>query len=468
MSAFSQAVAIFFLCYFLLLDLVYAILFSISFYDSGSYARKLMLGGHESVMRSPFTPPISLIIPAYNEEATIVASVDAMRLLEYGQYEIVVVDDGSSDATLARLTEAYQLVPANAPLRIQLPSQPVTGVFTSRRIPNLLVLTKRNGGCKSDAVNAGINAARYPLICVTDADAILEKDALLRVVRPYLERPKETVASAGIVRIVNGCAVDSGRVTRMGAPRNMLAALQVVEYLRAFLASRTAWSRMSALFLVSGAFGVFRKEAVVEVGGFDTTTVGEDLELILRMHRHFRTNGRPYRVVFIPDPVVWTEAPETLKDLRSQRRRWHRGLLESLWRYRAMVFRPRHGLLGCFALPYLWLFEAGGALVETLGYVLMIVMAATGMLNLRFFLLFMLLAVAYGIVLSVSAVLMDEVRLGRPQSARSIAWLLTCSVIENFGYRQLLAFWRFATTVEVLRGRRAVWEPLERRGFQEG
>ncbi len=455
-----------FLCYFIALDAVYAALFALSFYESGRHMRRLALGGDDVVLQSPLTPPMSIILPAFNEEACIVESVDALRLIEYGELEIVVVDDGSTDGMLARLTEAYDLVPSQTPLRIQLPSRPIRDVYGSRRLPNLVVVSKENGGCKADATNAGVNAARYPLVCVTDADAVLEKDALLRAVRPFLERPRETVAVGGTVRIVNGCTVSAGRVTRIGAPRNLLASLQVVEYMRAFIASRTAWSRLGGLFLISGAFGVFRKDALVDVGGFNPEAIGEDMELVLRMHRTFRAQRRPFRIVFVPDPVVWTEAPESLKGLRSQRKRWHRGLLQCLWWNRGMVLRPSQGAVGMLGLPYLWAFEAGGTVVEVVGYVVVIVSALLGELNAPFLALFVLLAMAYGVALSVSALVMDDARSLRTQSAGDIAWLLLCTVIENFGYRQLLALWRFTATIELLVGRQARWDPLERKGFK--
>jgi cellulose synthase/poly-beta-1,6-N-acetylglucosamine synthase-like glycosyltransferase len=316
-NAWLTVVSTFFLCYFIALDAVYALLFAISFYQSGVHMRRLALGGDDIVRQSPLTPPISIILPAFNEEACIVDSVDALRLLEYSELEIIVVDDGSTDATLERLSEAYDLVHSRTPLRLQLPSKPAHAVYVSRRLPNLVVICKENGGCKADAINAGVNAARYPLVCITDADAILEKDALVRAVRPFIERPRETIAVGGTVRIVNGCAVSVGRVTRIGAPRNLLAALQVVEYMRAFIASRTAWSRLGGLFLISGAFGVFRKDALVEVGGFNPKAIGEDMELVLRMQRVLRQKNRPFRIVFAPDPVCWTEAPETIKVLRA-------------------------------------------------------------------------------------------------------------------------------------------------------
>jgi cellulose synthase/poly-beta-1,6-N-acetylglucosamine synthase-like glycosyltransferase len=465
-NAALGVVSTFFLCYFIALDAVYATLFAISFYESGVHMRRLALGGDDIVLQSPLTPPISIILPAFNEEACIVDSVDALRLIEYSEFEIVVVDDGSTDGMLDRLTEAYDLVRSQTPLRVQLPSRPATAVYVSRRLPNLVVVCKENGGCKADATNAGVNAARYPLVCVTDADAILEKDALLRAVRPFIERPRETIAVGGTVRIVNGCAVSVGRVTRVGAPRNLLAALQVVEYMRAFIASRTAWSRAGGLFLVSGAFGVFRKDALVEVGGFNPKAIGEDMELILRMHRTFRAKKRPFRIVFVPDPVVWTEAPESLKGLRSQRKRWHRGLLQCLWWNRGMVCRPSQGTVGMLGLPYLWIFEAGGTVVEVVGYVVIVVSALLGELNAAFLLLFVLVAMAYGVALSVSALVMDDTRSLHSQSVADIAWLLLCTVIENFGYRQLLAVWRFAAMVDLVAGREARWDPLKRKGFR--
>jgi cellulose synthase/poly-beta-1,6-N-acetylglucosamine synthase-like glycosyltransferase len=466
MSSWIAAVSTFFLCYFIALDIVYATLFAVSFYQSGVHMRRLALGGDDVVLHSPLTPPISIILPAFNEEACIVNSVDALRLLEYGDFEIVVVDDGSTDAMLERLTEAYDLVPSQTPLRMQLPCRPVHAVYASRRLPNLVVVCKENGGCKADASNAGINVARYPLVCITDADAVLEKDAMLRAVRPFVERPRETVAVGGTVRIVNGCAVSVGRVTRVGAPRNLLAALQVVEYMRAFIASRTAWSYAGGLFLISGAFGLFRKDALVEVGGYNAEAIGEDMELVLRMHRTFREQKRRFRIVFVPDPVVWTEAPESLTGLRSQRKRWHRGLLQCLWWNRKMAFRPSHGAVGMLGLPYLWFFEAGGTVVEVVGYVVIVVAAVLGQLNAQFVVLFVLLAMAYGVALSVSALLMDDTRSMHTQSIGDVAWLLLCTVIENFGYRQLLAVWRFAAMIEFLAGRDAGWEPLERKGFQ--
>jgi cellulose synthase/poly-beta-1,6-N-acetylglucosamine synthase-like glycosyltransferase len=261
------------LAYFLALDLIYATLLFVSFWESGRHMRRIGFGGYDRIFRSPLTLPISIIVPAYNEEATIVETVNAMRLLEYGEFQIVVVDDGSRDSTLARLVERFALEAIERPVRKVIACRTIKNVYVSRTTTNLTVIAKENGG-KADALNAGINVARYPLFCAVDADAILERDALLRVVKPFMERPRETVASAGIVRVANGCKVDSGRVVDVGVPRNNLARFQVVEYLRSFLASRTAWSRAGALFIISGAFGLFKKDAVVEAGGYRTDTVG--------------------------------------------------------------------------------------------------------------------------------------------------------------------------------------------------
>ncbi|MCX6372532.1 MAG: glycosyltransferase [Actinobacteria bacterium] len=454
------------LVYFFAINLVYTVLLVISVHASQQHGRRVVFGGYDVILRSPLTLPISVLMPAYNEENTIVQAVQALSLQKYGEFEIVVIDDGSTDSTLARLVEAFALDQVDRPLRLTLPCRRVKAVYISRQVANLTVVAKDNGG-KADALNAGVNATRYPLFCAIDADAILERDALLRVVKPFMERPRETVASSGIVRVVNGCTVRDGTVTQVRAPRNHLAVLQVVEYLRAFLTSRTGWSRIGSLFVISGAFGVFKKTAVLAVGGYSTDTVGEDMDLVLRLHRMYRERHERYRIVFIPDPVVWTEAPESFRTLRSQRNRWHRGLLECLWASRRMVGRPKYGPVGLFGLPYNLVFEALGPLVEVCGYAFLVASIALGVVGVHFVVLFFLLAVGYGVFLSVAAVLLDQERDSRSGSRRDLARLLLFTVIENFGYRQLQALWRAQATLDFLRKKQG-WGEMRRIGFESG
>jgi cellulose synthase/poly-beta-1,6-N-acetylglucosamine synthase-like glycosyltransferase len=454
------------LSYFFAINLVYTLLLLISVRESRRHGRRMGFGGYDVILRSPLTLPISVLMPAYNEESTIVQAVQALRLQKYGEFEIVVVDDGSTDSTLQRLVEAFDLEKVDRPLRLTVPCGRVQAVYVSRQVANLTVVAKENGG-KADALNAGVNAARFPLFCAIDADAILERDALLRVVKPFMDRPRETVASSGIVRVVNGCTVRDGTVTEIHAPRNHLAVLQVVEYLRAFLTSRTGWSRIRSLFVISGAFGVFKRDAVLQVGGYRTDTVGEDMDLVLRLHRMCRERRERYRIVFIPDPVVWTEAPENLSTLRRQRNRWHRGLLECLWASRRMIGRPKYGPVGLFGLPYNLVFEALGPLIEVCGYGILIVSVALGIVNAHFVVLFFLLAVGYGVLLSVAAVLLDQASAGRHGSPRDLVRLLLFTVVENFGYRQLQALWRVQATFDFLRKKQG-WGEMRRIGFDRG
>ena len=466
MDSLIRAINDIVLAYFFAINLVYTLLLIISVRESRQHGRRVGFGGYEVILRSPLTLPVSVLMPAYNEECTIVQAVQALRLQKYGEFEIVVIDDGSTDSTLERLVEAFDLEKVDRPLRLTLPCRRLQAVYISRRVANLVVVTKENGG-KADALNAGVNAARFPLLCAIDADAILERDALLRVVKPFMDRPRETVATSGIVRVVNGCTVRDGTVTQVRAPRNHLAVLQVVEYLRAFLTSRSGWSRIRSLFVISGAFGVFKKEAVLQVGGYRTDTVGEDMDLVLRLHQMYRDRQERYRIVFIPDPVVWTEAPEDLPTLRRQRNRWHRGLLECLWASRRMIGRPKYGPVGLFGLPYNLVFEALGPLVEVTGYAILVVSIAQGVVGIHFVVLFFLLAVGYGVFLSVAAVLLDQARVGRHGSRRDLARLLMFTVVENFGYRQLQAVWRAQATFDFLRKKRG-WGEMRRRGFERG
>jgi cellulose synthase/poly-beta-1,6-N-acetylglucosamine synthase-like glycosyltransferase len=454
----------FVLVYFLAINVVYTLLLGTSFRESGRHSRSAALGGRDVIFRSPLTLPVTVLMPAYNEESTIVQAVNALRFLEYGEFEILVIDDGSTDLTVDRLAGAFGLTLVDRPVRLVVPCGDILGVFVSGKVPNLTVLTKANGG-KADALNAGLNAARYPLVCAIDADAILEGDALLRVVRPFMERPRETVASSGIVRVVNGCRIQDGRVVNAAPPRNRLARVQVVEYLRAFLSSRTGWSRLRALFVISGAFGLFKKQAVLDVGGYRCDTVGEDMDLVLRLHKRFRELRDRYQIVFVPDPVVWTEVPERLDILRRQRNRWHRGLLECLSNHRTMIGRPKFGPVGVLGLPYNVVFEAFGPLLEASGYVAFIVSLLLGDVSGRFVVLFFLLAVGYGMFLSVAAILLDQMRLRRARSAVDVARLLGAAMMENFGYRQLQAFWRVQATVDYLR-HKSDWGEMRRKGFE--
>ena len=269
--------------------------------------------------------PISVIVPAYNESASIITSVKAMLQLEYPQYELIVVNDGSSDDTLHKLVDAFQMQPFPEAYRARVQSQPVKQVYRSTRAGNLRVIDKENGGSKADAVNAGINACRFPIVCVVDADSVLQPDSLRRVVRPFIEDPT-TVAVGGTVRIANGCTVRQGFLEKVGLPRGFLALVQVVEYLRAFLFGRMGWSPINGLLIISGAFGVFHKETLIEVGGYNPKAVGEDMELVLRLHRYLKEKRRAYRISYVPDPVCWTDAPESLSDLKGQRVRWQHDL----------------------------------------------------------------------------------------------------------------------------------------------
>ncbi len=451
------------LVYFLAINAVYTLLLALSFRASRQEMRRTALGGFDSMLRSPLTLPVSVLMPAYNEEKSIVEAVNALRLLEYGEYEIIVVDDGSTDGMLRRLIDAFDLHPVNRPQRINVPCAPVSAVYLSRQVPNLTVISKANGG-KADALNAGINAARFPLFCAIDADAILEPKALLRVVRPFMVRPRETVASSGIIRVANGCRVVDGRVTEIRAPRNPLATLQVVEYLRAFLGNRTGWSELKSLFVISGAFGVFKRDAVIDAGGYRKRTVGEDMDLVLRLHQQACDRGERYRIMYIPDPVVWTEAPEQLSALRRQRNRWHRGLLQCLRASRSMIGRPRYRTLGLLGLPYNLVFEVIGPLLEVTGFASVAIAIAMGYISFTFVALFFLMAVGYGIFLSISAILLDQMSPGGFTGPNDLRRLLFYAVLENFGYRQLQALWRLGATVDFFRKKHS-WGDMRRKGF---
>jgi cellulose synthase/poly-beta-1,6-N-acetylglucosamine synthase-like glycosyltransferase len=328
---------------------------------------------------------------------------------------------------------------------------------------NLTVIDKEQGG-KSDALNAGLNASRYPLFCSIDADSLIEEDALLRLVKPFIEAPQETVAAGGIVRVANGCKVADGRVVSVQLPKSRIAVMQVVEYLRAFLAGRAGWSSARSLLIISGAFGLYRKREIVDIGGYSHATDTEDAELVVRLHRVMSDQGRPYRIVFVPDPVCWTEVPQTWKVLITQRSRWHRGLLQTLWLYKGMIFRRKYGAVGMIGMPWFVIFELLGPVIEILGYIMVPLAWFLGILDRSYLILFIIVAFVVGALLSMGALMLEEMAFRRYPRWRDLLRLLAYGFLENFGFRQFLSFIKVKALVQALWQRRE-WGKMERQGF---
>jgi cellulose synthase/poly-beta-1,6-N-acetylglucosamine synthase-like glycosyltransferase len=450
------------LAYFLVLNTLYLSFSIVAYVRLRRHRRRWTARDLEAVMRSPATPAISIVVPAYNEEATLAESVRALLLLNYPQFEVIVVSDGSTDGTLAVGARAFDLIPAPVSYAQSIATQPVRGIYRSLAHPDLVMIDKENGG-KADAINAGINRARHPIVCVIDADSLLEAHSLTRAVLPFIEDP-DTIATGGIVRVANGCRIERGRITEVRLPASRLAMFQTVEYLRAFLAGRVVLSAVNALLIISGAFGLFTREALVAVGGFRTDTIGEDMELVTRLHRVYRERGRRFRIVFQPEPICWTEAPESLRTLARQRNRWQRGTLQVIGFHARMLFNPRYGVVGLLAMPFYLVFEALGPLVELTGYAVTALAVASGVLDWRFAELFFLAAVVYGTLLSVAAVVLEELSFRRYPKVTDLLRLVLYGVLENFGYRQLTTWWRLVGTVDYFRGRQG-WGTMTRKGF---
>lgn len=411
------------------------------------------------------SPPISLLVPAFNEEKSVVDSLRSMLALNYPNFEVIAINDGSRDRTLAALIEGFGLEPVSRSFEEAVRHKPIRGLFASPSIPRLLVIDKENGG-KADALNAGINLSRAPIFCAIDADSVLENDALLRAVRPFIDEPTRMIAVGGTIRLANGCRVESGRVAEVGVPTNFLALVQAIEYLRAFLMARLAWSKIGALTIISGAFGLFRREVALAVGGYSSETVGEDFELVLKMHRHMLDKGKEYRMIFIPEPVCWTEAPESWTVLGRQRSRWQRGALETFVRHRAMLFKPRYGRIGALGLPYVLLVDVIGPPIEVLGYVLVPLLWVLGYLSVEYLLAYLALTFVFGIFISVSSLVLEELSLRRFPRARDLAILTLAALVENFGYRQISNFWRLRGLWQYLRGQKG-WGTMVRTGFRK-
>jgi cellulose synthase/poly-beta-1,6-N-acetylglucosamine synthase-like glycosyltransferase len=453
----------FVLYYVLVVNGIYFIQLILSSFNLYDYIRKMRYSNHKKYSESYNMIPISVLVPGYNEQETIVDNIRSLLALNYPTFEIVVINDGSKDETLQRVIEAFELRKVYQPVRYRVTTNEIKAVYKNIDIPKLVVVDKVNGG-KADALNAGINISRYPVFASIDADSILESDSLVRVIMPFIE-DKLTIAVGGIVRIANGSTIDNGKIKDVKLPKNRVAMFQIVEYLRAFLTGRMGWDAMDALLIISGAFGAFKKESVIEVGGYTVNTIGEDMELVVRLHRIMREKKEKYKIKFIPDPVCWTQAPEKFKDLRVQRRRWQIGLMDSLFKHKRLLFNARYGKIGVFAAPYFWAFEMIGPVVEVAGYIFIPLSYFFGVLNVRYFLLFLAASILYGVILSVGAILLEEYTFNKYPSIRQLIKLTFYGIIENFGYRQMTTLYRIEGIIK-FRKLKGSWGSIKRKKFQ--
>ena len=408
-------------------------------------------------------PTIAVLCPAFNEQVTIVNSVRSLQDLDYPNLEILVINDGSSDRTLDVLLREFDLYEVENTVDGALDTRPVRGVYESHIDSRLVVIDKENGG-KADALNVGLNYSECRLYCAIDADCLVEPDALTKIVRFYHERHCKVVALGGIIRIANDCRIQDSQVTEARVSPQLLPALQVVEYMRAFLCGRVGWSRLRSLSIVSGAFGLFERKAVVKAGGYHRHVIGEDMELVMRLHRYMVKARKPYRILFVPDPVAWTQAPATLKVLRAQRNRWQRGLLESIRMNGSLCFNPRYGRVGLVGLPYLLFFDVLGPAIELSGYLLLPLLWAMGWINWTFTCMFLLASIAFGMILSLGTLLLEEYTVGRYRNVPDLLRLCNLALLENFGYRQLNSWWRFKATLDYV-ARKKGWGHMKREAF---
>jgi cellulose synthase/poly-beta-1,6-N-acetylglucosamine synthase-like glycosyltransferase len=409
--------------------------------------------------------PISIIVPAFNEEAGIIPSVRSLLSINYPSYEIIVVNDGSKDQTLDKMINQYDMVEIHKVIRKQIETKPIKKIYQSRLLPYLFLIDKDNGG-KADALNVGLNFSHFPYICSLDGDSVLESDAFLKVMKPIIDSNEQVIASGGSIRIANGCHIENGNIITIGLSNNPLVIMQIIEYLRAFLMGRVGLSKHNLLLIISGAFGVFSKRWVLQAGGYKTDTVGEDMELVVRIHRLLKENKLDKKIVFVPDPVCWTEVPESMTYLRRQRSRWHRGLFESLWTHRKLTFNPKYGSIGFISLPYFWIVEFLGPVVELSGYLYMILSLFLGGIYIEFTILIFFLTCLYGSFFSMAAVLLEEWSLRRYPRIGQIVKLFLYSLTETLWYRPLTVFWRCEGIWQTIKGETS-WGEMKRKGVSK-
>lgn len=470
MKDFLLYYALFFaMCSVFAVYIIYTVILLLSHRQVWSMLNSFLFSKFREMSGSEHVPPVSILVPSYNEELTILESVRSLLTLQYPNYEVIVVNDGSKDGTLQKLIDEYDLSSiSHYSVKDTLKAKPVKAVYVNPAYPKLIVVDKDNGG-KEDALNVGINLSRHPLVCTIDADSLLEKDALLRLARSYMESPDETIAIGGNVRVANGCLVEGGIVKQVNLPKKKILPLfQSIEYLRSFLGGRIGWSAVNGLVIVSGAFGLFRKDYLLKVGGYGGGFPGEDMNVILKLHQYMLERNEPYRILFCPDAICWTQAPDSLEILASQRRRWSRGNLKNILLFRHMLFFiPKYKALGFLSLPYtIFFFETLAPYLKLTGYIALLGYFLMDMSNLDIILMFIGINMLLGILFSSGALIIEEMAFNRFPKGSHLAKLMLYSVLMSFGYDQLNNWWKFLGHVDYIRNKET-WGVMERKSWNE-
>jgi poly-beta-1,6-N-acetyl-D-glucosamine synthase len=456
------------LIYTIILVAFYLTLAVISIFEMRKYMKQNYFVDYKYILSSPFAPGISLVAPAYNEGLTIIDNVKSLLSIMYNSFEVIVVNDGSKDDTLGRMIAAFDLVRVDFDFQYRIPTKKVRGIYKSRNkaFKKLVVVDKDNGG-KADALNVGLNISKKELVACIDVDCIIEPDALLKMVKPFMEDShdsREVIASGGVVRIANSCVVEEGRLIEVRLPEKLIARFQVLEYMRAFLLGRMAWSKLNGLLLISGAFGLFKRDVAIGAGGYNHNTVGEDMELVVRMRRFMHEQKRKYRVSYIPDPLCWTEAPSSYHILGRQRNRWARGTFETLKIHRKLFFNPKYGTMGMVSYPFWFFFEWLAPFIELAGFILFILLASLGKVDWSFFAASFAAVYSFAFFMSMLSLLTEEMSFFKYTHKRDVSKMILTALLEPLWFHPRVMWWSIKGNIDLVKGKKT-WGEMTRQGF---
>lgn len=464
-NQFTEIASWLFLIYGSIISSGYLFTAIFSLVEIRDYKRRNNFEDDIALLQSLNLPAISILAPAFNEGLNIVENVRSLLTINYPSFEIVIINDGSSDNSMQLLIDAYELEKRDILFHDFIPSKKIRGIYKSknRAFKSLTLIDKENGG-KADALNTGINVCKNSVICCIDVDCILENDAMLKLIKPFLNNGNKVIASGGVIRVANSCVIEDGRLIEVKLPNSFVARVQVLEYFRAFLMGRMAWSRIDGLLLISGAFGMFDKQTVIEAGGYNTDTVGEDMELLVRMRRMMQERNVPYTVGFVPDPLCWTEVPQTWKVLQRQRNRWTRGTAETLWIHKKMMFNPKYKILGMLSTPFWFFFEWLAPLIEFVGVLFFLLLLLMGQINWQVFLTFFLAVYSFALLFSVTALFFEEYSFQQYKKPSYILRLIGTAMLEPLIYHPVIMWSAVMGNFDLLRGKKS-WGVMSRAGL---